>query len=148
VKIPFIQLAPGPDQTRFASQSVSVKLPSQETALKVCTVQVTLGFRFSPILQGKYQVRLQNESAFTTVFVLATPAAEQEFKNQDFPITLNIHDSDAEKPGTVIERDVDFQFPPAYVQRGEIKAIQDPPLPKAKFTLVPVSPENKPPASS
>jgi hypothetical protein len=141
-KTPTVDLAPG--QTSDALQSVKVRFSPQGIALTECTVQVTLGICFSTILEGKYQVKLENEADFATVFIRATPAAEQEFKNQDFNIILYIHDSDAEKPGTVIEREVAFNFPPAYVQRGEIKASESNPLKKAKFTLIPVAPDVRP----
>jgi hypothetical protein len=135
LKTPFVELAPS--QPRNALQPATVKLPSEEVALNECTVQVTLGICFSTILQGKYQVKLENDAAFATVSVRATPAAEQEFKSQPFHVILYIDDEDARKSGTTIEREVGFLFPQAYVQRGEIKESR--PLEKAKFTLSPVS---------
>jgi hypothetical protein len=143
-KTPFIELAPG--QSREVSKQVKIKLPSEEETKKAWDVHATLGICFSPILQGKYQVKLQNEDAFATVSIRATAAAEQEFEKQAFNIILYIHDSDADKPGTDIEREVVFNFPPDYAGRGEIK--EGSPLKKAKFTLVPVTPENKPAASN
>ena len=136
-KIPLVELAPG-QPARPALGSVQVKLRSQEIALANPTVQVTLGLCFSQNLQGKYQVNLQNAAEFATVAIQATPAAADEFTNrQVFQLMLYIDDDDAQKSNAIIEREVSFLFPPAYVQRGEIKESGS--LPKAKFTLSPVS---------
>jgi hypothetical protein len=140
-KRPFVELAAGPP--RNANQTVKVRLPSDEEALKARDIPATLGICFSRNLQGKYQVKLLNEDAFATVSIRATPAAQQEFEKQAFHIILYIRDEDA-KPGTEIERDVVINFPPEYFARGEIK--EGWALKKAKFTLVPIAPDVKPAA--
>jgi hypothetical protein len=142
-KTPFVELAP--NHPRDALETVRIKLPPRDSAQTDRTVQVTLGICFSQNLQGKYQVNLQNASDFANVVIQATPVAAEEFaKHQSFQLSLDIDDEDAQKSG-VIEREVSFRFPPAYVQRGEIR--ESAPLPKAKFTLTPVS-EVKPPKSA
>ncbi len=140
-KIPFVELASG--QVSNALLPVSVSLPSQEIALTEYPVQVTLGICFSKNLQGKYQVKLENEATFATVSILATPAAEQEFKDQPFHVVLYLDDDDPQKTPP-IEREVSLLLPPDYAQRGEIKASR--PLDKAKFRLIPVTPDARPAA--
>ena len=144
-KTPFVELAPG--QTRDVPVRVKVKLPSEEATLTEYPIQATLGFCFSPNLQGKYRVELQNETDFANVFIRATPRAKAEFEKQDFDIILYILDNDKDKPPTEFqEREVVFNFPKEYVLRGEIKEGHTLP-PKARFRVVPVSPDGKPAAT-
>lgn len=137
-RTPYVQLAP--DQRRDLSASVKITLPSEQLALAEYPVQrATLGFCFSPVLQGKYQVELQNEAELQSVFVRATPTAIKAYEDQRFKIFLYILDADREATGW-ITRDVVFNFPEEFVRSGEIQRGNDPP-PPAVFRLVPVAEE-------
>ena len=136
-KTPYVELAEG--QRREASAPVLVKLSPAEDVLRDENVRVTLGFCFSPNLQGKYVVELQNESELTSAIlkIKATLAAKQAYEQEPFKIFLYILDEDRQATG-FISRRVDFNFPDEYVGRGEIRA--DEPAPEARFRLVPIAP--------
>ena len=134
-KTPYVELAPG--QRRDVSTPVLVKLPPAEDVLRDENVQATLGFCFSPNLQGRYRVELQNETELASAIlkIKATPAAKQAYEQEPFKIFLYILDEDRQAPAPITRR-VDFNFPDEYVGRGEIRA--DEQAPEARFRLVPV----------
>ena len=144
-KTPYVELAPG--QRREVSTPVNVTLSPAEDVLKDGNVRATLGFCFSPNLQGKFMVELQNETELTSAIIKikATPAAQQAYELQPFKIVLPILDEDRQAPGEITRR-VDFNFPDEYVGRGEIRA--DEPAPEARFRLVPIPPAAEGPAGS
>jgi hypothetical protein len=141
-KNPFVELAPG--QPRNVSTRVKVRLSSQEEALTEFQIHPILGFCMSTNLQGKYQVLLQNEADFASIFIQATKAARDAFEKQEFPIVLNILDADKQTTD-VQEREVAFNFPQEYLLKREIRPGRTPP-PKAKFKIVPIAPDTKPTA--
>jgi len=144
-KTPFVELAPG--QRRDVGTSVKIKLSPAEDVLRDENVQATLGFCFSPNLQGRYRVELQNETDLvsTILKIKATPAAKQAYEQQPFKIFLYILDDDPQATN-VITRRVGFNFPEEYVSRGEIRA--DEQAPEARFRLVPIpTPAPAPPGS-
>jgi hypothetical protein len=132
-KTPYIELADG--QRRDALQSVKVKLPPAENALRQYPVSATLGLCMSRNLQGKYRVELREDPMADLVLVRATADAHREYDQMPFHILLYIEDSD--KPSQeYTSREVAFNFPPEYEQRGEIKLDQA--VPKVQFRLVPI----------
>lgn len=142
-KIPYIELADG--QRRDGLQPVKVKLPPAENALRQYPVSATLGLCMSQNLQGKYRVELREDPMADLVLVRATAAAHQEYDKTPFHMLLYIQDSD--KPSQeYISREVVFNFPQEYVQRGEIKLDQA--VPKVQFRLVPIPEETPTPAGT
>lgn len=144
-KAPYVELADG--QRREVGTSVLVKLSPAEDVLRDENVRATLGFCFSPNLQGKYVVALQNETELASAIlkIKATPAAKQAYEQQPFKIFLLILDEDRQA-ADFISRRVEFNFPDEYVGRGEIQA--DEPAPEARFRLVPIATPNAGPAGS
>ena len=132
-KTPYIELPDG--QRRDGLQPVKVKLPPAENALRQYPVSGTLGLCMSQNLQGKYKVELREDPMGGLVLVRATAAAHQEYDKMPFHVLLYIEDSD--KPSQeYTSREVVFNFPQEYVQRGEIKLDQT--VPKVQFRLVPI----------
>jgi len=83
-------------------------------------------------------------TALTSVSVKATPAACQAYRDAGRPqILLYLHDQDTQTPPDQwIKRDLEFNFPPEYVRKGEIEANQQPP--RVRFVLVPIDTEAAP----
>ncbi len=139
-RVPYVDLAAGQRRTLSASP-VNITLPREQVALADYNVQATLGFCFSPILQGQYRVELdpaQNIDELAAVRVRATRAAFDAFSNrQPFQIYLPILDSDRDVPDYQ-ERRVVFDLPDDYVRRGEIEETEDP-APLIRFRLVHVA---------
>jgi hypothetical protein len=134
-KTPYIELAPG--QRREVSRKVKVTLAPAENLLRTDSVPATYGFCFSPNLQGKYRVILQNDpTELAAVRIKATLFARQAYGQEPFQILLYIHDPDirATEP---IRREFVFNFPQDYLRRDEIRA--DQPAPVARFTLEPIA---------
>ena len=110
---------------------------SSENLLRTDSVPATYGFCFSPNLQGKYRVILQNDPMeLAAVRIKATLFARQAYGQEPFQILLYIHDPDirATEP---IRREFVFNFPQDYLRRDEIRA--DQPAPVARFTLEPIA---------
>jgi len=131
-KTPYIMLA---GQRRDLSTKVRITLTAAQNMLNDYQVSATLGFCFSPILQGKYRVKLLNELELATVLIKATPFAHQAYANEPYQMILYIEDSDRQATEE-IRREVAFTFPEEYVRRDEIRA--DQPAPVARFTLEPI----------
>lgn len=144
-KTPYVELADG--QRREAAAPVLVKLSPAEDVLRDENVRATLGFCFSPNLQGKYVVELQNETELVSAIlkIKATPAAKQAYEQQPFKIFLYILDEDLQATGFITRR-VDFNFPDEYVGLGQIRA--DEAVPEARFRLVPIPTAGESPAGS
>jgi len=138
-KTPYVELADG--QRRDALQAVKVKLPPAENALRQYPVSGTIGLCMSRNMQSKFKVELREDPMADLVLVRATAAAHQEYDKMPFHMLLYIEDSD--KPSQeYLSREAVFNFPPDYLQRGEIKLDQT--VPKIQFRLVPISPEPAP----
>ena len=139
-RTPYVELAPG--QQRNATTAVKISLPAAEVALEEYPLQGTLGFCFSPILQGKYEVLLdpnRNETILAAIRVRATQAAFDAYRDQQrFHVLLYVLDEDREATDW-IERAVKFNLPEQYVRMGEIEANE---TVTARFKLVPLSEEN------
>lgn len=145
-KTPFVELAP--NQRRDVSTPVRIKLSPAKDDLRDENVRATLGFCFSPNLQGKCRVELLNETELISAIlkIKATPAAKQAYELEPFKIFLYILDEDLQTPGVVKSRRVEFNFPNEYVNRDEIRA--DEQAPEARFRLVPLEPAEEAAAGS
>ncbi len=137
-KTPYIELVPG--QRRDVSTKVKVTLTAAQNVLAADSVPATLGFCFSPNLQGKYRVVLENDpTELARVLIRATPLARQAYREGSYQILLYIDDRDRQATEP-IRREVVFSFPEEYVRRDEIRA--DQPAPIARFTLEPIPEAN------
>jgi hypothetical protein len=137
---PYIRLVAG--QTRQATQPVEVTMPPEPDRLNDCTIKApTLSIALSPTLQGRYYVDVNNLSeVLLPIVIRATPEAERAYKLQSLSkMTLYILDEDTTKAEEVLERKVVYNFPPEFVEKGEIE-LKNPQQPaEAKFKLIPVS---------
>jgi hypothetical protein len=130
-KVPTVELAPG--QRRDVSAQVKVTLAPAQNALLSDWVPATVGLCFSQNLQGKYRVVLENDpTEWARVMIRATPDAKQRYAEMQYQMILFIQDADRQATEP-IQRPVVFNFPPEYVQKGQIEADQKPPT--ARFTL-------------
>jgi hypothetical protein len=137
-RTPYVELAPG--QRRNVATPVKVSLPAEEVALEERSFQGTLGFCFSPVLQGKYEVVLdpnRSETTLAAVRVRATQAAIDAYRNQRFHVLLHILDEDRQATDW-IPRAVTFDLPEEYVRNGEIEEGE---AAVARFRLIPLSEE-------
>ncbi len=138
---PYILLAP--DQIREAPESVRITLPPQEEKLQGYNItSATIGFVFSPVLQGKYKVDLLNPQDMAMVRIKATADAKSAYESQQpFQILLYILDGDQKKKGGQSKKVV-YDLPQEFVGKGEIVLNQQPVT--ARFELVPLAPEPGP----
>lgn len=138
---PYVELAPGTQ--RFASTRVTIELPPAEVSLQDRPLQPTIGYIFSKGLQGKYSIELRNENELreTTQF-RATDAAWALYKDKT-PYQVLVEVRDGDESTEEVSREVVYNFPVDFVEKGQIK-LKEPPR-QAKFRLVPVSVEQSPP---
>lgn len=138
--IPYIDLAP--DQIRKSPTGVEITLPSEKDPRKAETIQnVTLGYSFSGVTQGKYKVEVNNlTQVIGAIRVKATPAAKQAYEDQRFQVTLEIDDEDinAAEP----RRELVYNFPERYARKNEIELDQQPVT--ARFKLIPLDSAESP----
>jgi hypothetical protein len=139
-EIPYIRLAAG--QIRDAPKPVTIRMPPQPDRLSDYTIKApTLSIALSPALQGKFYVDVNNLSdVLLPIVIRATPEAERAYRLQPLPkMTLYILDDDTEKGEDVPPRKVVYNFPPEFVEKGEIE-LKNPQQPaEAKFKLIPFS---------
>jgi len=137
---PQIELAPR--QIRRARTIVKIKMPPEEEKLRGYNIpSATIGFVFSPVLQGKYRVELLNPQDMAVVRIKATAAAESGYKSQPFQILLYILDGDEKQEGELSKKVV-YNLPEEFVRKDEIVLNQQPAT--ARFKLVPLAPEPGP----
>jgi hypothetical protein len=139
-KTPYLELSPG--QRRELVTQVKIRLAPAENKLQEHPVlPATLGFCFSPNLQGKFQVVLSNDPPLPNmVLIRGSQLAYQAYQALPYQMVLPIHDADRQSSEPWITRKVVFLFPEEYVARGEIKASQ--PEPVVKFRLEPLAEQN------
>lgn len=127
------------------STNVKVALPSMEELLKDKAFQPKrVGFVFSNELQGKYTAVLSDDNILKTTYFKTTDEAFAAYENMRYHVLIEVHDVDVSAgPETDIERPVIYNFPPAYLQKREIRVVEDSVAgPKtAKFKLIPVTKE-------
>ena len=144
VKTPQIELAPR--QFRTAPIAVKIKMPLEEGKLRGYNIpSATIGYVFSPVLQGKYTVELLNPQDMAIVRIKATAAAKTEYESQPFQILLYILDGDEKKEGE-LPREVVYNLPDESLIKDEIMLNQQPVT--ARFKLIPLPAEKPPPGES
>lgn len=133
IKKPYVQFTSG--DFRYG-ENVTVKLPSTE--LETVPFQPrNISFAFSENLQGKYSVKLINESDFTGVTTFkASAEAMDAYRNSAVHIFVPILDGQENQEGE-ISADVIYNFPPEYFAAGKIK-LAKPPV-KARFELIKIT---------
>jgi len=134
-KIPYVKMTGG----ETFSASVPVKVTMPVNTLKSITVNnVILGITFGLNLQGKYRADVLNESeVMSPIVVRATPQAVSAYENMRYQVKLEIEDSDKDVPADEpLIRQLTYNFPPEYIERGEISLNQQPVT--AQFKLIPV----------
>lgn len=137
---PQIELAPR--QIRRARTIVKIKMPPEEEKLRGYNIpSATIGFVFSPVLQGKYRVELLNPQDMAVVRIKASAAAESGYKSQPFQILLYILDGDEKREGEQSKKVV-YNLPEEFVRKDEIRLNQQPAT--ARFKLVPLALETGP----
>lgn len=122
---PTVVLAPG--HTITVDTPVTITLPPQTVVLEDYRVRATLGFCFSPNLQGQYRVvQDPNRSLpeLPTVNIRATENAYRAYDEQDFKVILYVLDEDREAMDW-IPREIECDFPEQFVRHGEIEVNDD-----------------------
>jgi hypothetical protein len=135
VKTPYIELPDG--QIREAAVTVNVKMPPETDPLNIYTVTTgTLGYCFSPNLQGRYKVDVDNlTEIISSIAIKATFEAKQAYESMRYQVILEIADEDVklEEP----RRTVVYNFPERYVRKDEIKLNQPPVTAQFRLTRLP-----------
>jgi hypothetical protein len=142
-KIPYIPLG---GIRRQAVTSVKIKMPPKEELYESYPVEnPTLGYCFSPNLQGRYVVEeVININEVRNIVIQGTLEAKQAYENKLFQVILEIGDADIERigEGRTIQREVIYNFPEDFLERGEIKLVGS--RVKAEFKLKQITPEDNP----
>ena len=134
VETPYIELPTG--KPRFAAVRVKIKLPSMEAPDRI--LQPTIGFILSKSLKGKYNVELLNENELTSVTKFkATDGAWSAYKDKT-PYQVFVEARDGDEAAEEVAREVIYNFPVEYVEKGEIKLNEA--RREAKFKLIPIPP--------
>jgi len=135
VKTPYIELPDG--RIREAKVTVSIKMPSEKDPLSPFTITTgKLGYCFSPNLQGKYKVDVDNLiEIIGSIAISATFEAKQAYENQRYQVILEIDDKD--KDSEAPRRTVIYNFPERYVGTNEIELNQPPVTAQFRLTRLP-----------
>jgi hypothetical protein len=136
-KTPQITLAPG-QQPRLFTTTVQITMPPEADLRQTGNVKdPTLGYCFSPNLQGKYEVEVDNLPEINTISIKATAEAKDAYERPDrFEVILNIIDEDKDKTDW-IPREIIYNFPREF-SKDEIELVG--PKVTARFKLIPVAP--------
>ena len=137
-KRPYVVLAD--NQKRVSDEVVKVKLVPEEEELQSFTIsRVGVGYAFSAVTQGKYEVKMdrsdENELR-REIKVRATQEAFEAYKSQPFQVTMEIEDDYTS--GAEVRRMLRYNLPEEFVRKGEIKLDPEYEPVEAKFKLVPV----------
>jgi hypothetical protein len=141
-KIPYISLG---GIRRQAVSTVKIKMPPKEELYESYPVaNPTLGYGYSPNLEGYWVAEVINLNEVKNISIRGTLEAKQAYEHELFQVILPIADSDIDKieEGQTIKREVIYLFPEDFVERGEIKL--DSPRDTAEFRLKRVSPAENP----
>jgi hypothetical protein len=136
-KSPYIELAA--NYKRESQLPVLVKTPPRQDQLRDYTITTaTLGFTFSPNLQGKYKVEVTNlNEVIRAITIRATPDAKRAYDEMRYQVILEIDDADKdtalEKP---LRKQLIYNFPPEYIRKDEIILIQQPVMARFKLILL------------
>ena len=134
-KKPYIELALG--QRREAAGTVDITAPPEEERLSDYTITAaTLGITLSQILQGEYDVEVENlPEVIGGITIRATSEAKRAYEEMRYQVILEIYDEDA-KSTEPPKRKLIYNFPAEYVRKGEIE-LKNPDQPaEAKFKLI------------
>jgi len=141
---PQIELAPR--QIRKARTTVKIKMPPEEEKLRGYNIpSATIGFVFSPVLQGIYRVELLNPQDMAIVRIKATAAAKSQYESQPFQVLLHILDGD-QKQETELSRKVVYNLPDEFLSKDEVRLNQQPAT--ARFKLIRIVDEGPPTGGS
>ena len=121
---------------QYYKYPVSIRLPSTENPLEIRPQQLSIGFIGSKNLWDEYTVELINKPDLRTIHLKASERAFIAYKKTVYQILVEVLPGD-ENADDAIQRDVIYNFPEEFVQKGEIK-LNGPPS-EAIFKLVPVS---------
>lgn len=134
VKTPYIVLGTG-QPLRQAATDVKIKMPPEGDLLQLYSIKnPKLGYCFSYNLQGKYNAEVDNLPDVLIITIRATPAAIQAYEeNTRYHVNLDIIDGDELEEG-IIPREVRYNFPRDFVEKGEIELVS--PKVTARFKLV------------
>lgn len=138
---PYVQL--GTSGRRVATESVAVTLPQLSLLdSRPFQPQKPIGFVMSQKLQNEYKVVIENESEVRSkIQILATDEAFNAYQNVQYPLLIEIRDSDAQLE-TIPPKNVIYNFPTEYVRTDQIK-LADPATAKARpatIKLIPITP--------
>ncbi len=138
-KEPYVELAP--QQIRKAQTTVKIKMPPEEDLKSDASVTaVKLRFALSPIIQGKYEIEVDNSNAvWGAIAIRATPEAKRAYEDMKYQVILEIDDEDAKSEAP--RRELVYNFPAEYVARGEIELNQQPVMARFKLTALTTEPE-------
>ena len=115
---------------------VKVMMPAATEDLSVRSItQATIGYVWSPNLEGKYTVELANYSELASFTISATSEAERAYRGQPFQILLYILDEEA-KNTSEQRKAVVYNFPDEFVSQGKVKLNQ--PAGIARFKIKPL----------
>lgn len=125
-KRPFIVLTS--DQQRDASETVKIKLAANESPLSPGIItQARPGIVFSPAMQGKYEVRMDNSNMgkfLGQIQIRATAAAKVAYQAAPYHVLLEVDDSEI---GTGPHpKTLKYMLPEEFVRTGQIELNQTP----------------------
>ncbi len=134
-KTPYVELAA--DQIKKADITVKITTPPQEDTLPSHPIKAaTLGITLSQILQGEYDVEVENlPEVIGGITIRATSEAKRAYEQMRYQVILEIYDDDAMSTEP-LKRKLIYNFPAEYVRKGEIE-LKNPDQPaEAKFKLI------------
>ncbi len=138
-KRPYILLAA--DQKREAPDTVEIKLMAGESPLSEATIYPSRpGIVFSPTIQGKYEVKINNNNMIlltSGIKIRATAAAKQAYQAMPYHALLEIGEEDV-KPGEH-PRYLRYIFPDEFVRKNQIQLNQAPV--EVLYELIKISPD-------
>jgi hypothetical protein len=142
-KPPQITLAPG-QPPRYSTTMVKIKMPPVADQRQTGNVKdPTLGYCFSPNLQGQYMVEVDNLPEINTISIKATGAAKLAYESMLFQVILEIGDDDVPKAegGQDIRKEVIYNFPRGFGE-DEIQLVGSKAIARFKLKKIP-SAENQ-----
>jgi len=142
-KTPQITFASG-QPPRSSATTVKIKMPQVADLRPESIVkEATLGYCFSPNLQGQYMVEIDKEDLpkINNITIKATPAAKEAYERPDrFEVILNIIDGDESKTDW-IQRELKYDFPEGFT-KDDIELVS--PKVTVRFRLRKISPSENP----
>ena len=137
-KTPQITLASG-QQPRLSATTVKIKMPPEADLRQPRNVKdPTLGYCFSPNLQGQYMVEVDNLPEINTISIKATDVAKLAYESMLFQVILEIGDDDVPKAegGQEIRKEVIYNFPRGFGE-DEIQLVDSKTIARFKLIKIP-----------